>query len=115
MSVMTSAILCHAVWLVRWRHIVGIARNLGCCSHSCFSCDSWLSPRCKCFAEPLEALGHGEQRVFLAFEFERDIAPVVVPLEDRRDSRIVEFEGIPQAATVIGFGLDENGLRCEQL
>src|SRR3954463_8224267 len=62
------------------------------------SCPNGLSKQ-------LDALGHGDVRIFFALEFERDVAGVARVIENFCDSIVIEIKGVPFAAAVISFGL----------
>lgn len=65
----------------------------------------------KGFSQPGEAFWYCGFVVFVTFEFERDIALVVVFFHYAGDSGVIQIEGVPEAATIISFGLHEDGLR----
>src|ERR1051326_497826 len=58
-----------------------------------------------------DAFGHGDVRVFLAFHFEGDVPGVTGGGQDPGNAPVIEIEGIPFAAPVIGLGLHEHRLR----
>ena len=65
----------------------------------------------KSFSQQGQAFGQRRIVVFVAFEFERDIASEIVLSHDPGDTGIIQIECVPQAAAVVGLGLYENRLR----
>src|SRR6266498_4140947 len=62
-------------------------------------------------SQQLDALRHRRVRVFFAFHLERHVTGVIHSGENLRDALVIKFERVPFAATVVSFGLNENGLR----
>src|SRR5690606_25567116 len=67
----------------------------------------------ECGSQQREALRDGRLPVFLALEFQGNVAVVVVSAEHRGNSRIVEFQRVPDTAAIVGLGLYEHRVRCE--
>jgi len=55
-----------------------------------------------------QALGKRRFVVFVSFEFERDVALVIVPSHNTGDARVVQVEPVPQAAAIVCLGVHED-------
>ncbi len=63
------------------------------------------------FSQHGKTFGDGGFVVFIPLKFERDIAAEVVLAHNCRDARIIQIEGVPQAAAIVHLGVHKDGLR----
>jgi hypothetical protein len=65
----------------------------------------------KSLSQQGKAFWYGGFVVFVALEFERDIAAEVVLSHNLGDARIVQIEFVPQAAAIISLGVHKDCVR----
>jgi hypothetical protein len=64
----------------------------------------------ECFTQQFEALGASAHRILLAFEFERYPTTEFGVVQQFCDAVVIDVEGVPSTAAIVGLGLQENGL-----
>ncbi len=70
--------------------------------------DTGLAGDTESAAEHGDAFRDGGVGIFFPFHFEGDVTGIVSPCQNIRDAAVIKIEGIPLAASVVGFGLHKD-------